>query len=101
GAAALLAEARPDLDASGLRGALVTSARRGSAGEEPGLVSPAAASAVELVAEPSALALPALVGKKRGASGSVTLRNVSRRVLGVPLPPGAGRGRARGRAHPD
>jgi hypothetical protein len=89
GAAALLAEARPDLDAAGLRGALVTSARRGSAGEEPGLVSPAAASAVELVAEPSALALPALVGKKRGSSGSVTLRNVSRRVLVVRLQPGA------------
>ena len=89
GAAALLAEARPDLDAAGLRGALVTSARRDGAGDEPGLVSPAAASAVELVAEPSALALPALVGKTRVASASVTLRNVSRRVLVVRLQPGA------------
>src|SRR4029078_2615471 len=42
GAAALLAEARPDLDAAGLRGALVTSARRDGAGGEPGRVSPAA-----------------------------------------------------------
>jgi subtilisin family serine protease len=89
GAAALLAEARPDLDASGLRGALVTSARRDNAGAEPGIVSPAAASAVELMAEPPVLGLPALVGKRRGSSASVTLRNVSRRVLVVRLQPGA------------
>ena len=40
GAAALLAEARPDLDAAGLRGALVASARRTTGGTEPGIVDP-------------------------------------------------------------
>ena len=101
GAAALLAEARPDLDAAGLRGALVTSARRESGGAEPGLVSPAAASAVELVADPPVLALPALVGKKRGSSGRVTLRNVSRRVLVVRLQPGAAAAGVTVRARPE
>jgi len=89
GAAALLAEARPDLDAAGLRGALITSARRVGAGVAPGLVSPAAASAVELVADPPVLALPALVGEARSVSRHVMLRNVSRRVLVVRLQPGA------------
>ncbi len=89
GSAALLADARPDLDAAGLRGALVTSARREGGGAEPGLVSPGAASAAELVADPPVLGLPALVGKRRGSSGRVTLRNVSRRVLVVRLQPGA------------
>lgn len=89
GSATLLAEARPDLDAAGLRGALVTSARHDGGGDEPGVVSPAAASAVELVADPPALSLPALVGDGRGSSGQVMLRNVSRRTLVVRLQPGA------------
>src|SRR6187551_984884 len=89
GAAALLADARPDLDAGGLRGALVAASRRGAGGSSVGVVNPEGASAVELVAEPSALALPALVGKRRVASASVTLRNVSRRVLVIRLQPGA------------
>jgi hypothetical protein len=89
GAAAVLAEARPDLDAAGLRGALVTSAQRQTGGVGPGLVSPAAASAVELVADPPVLALPALVGAKRGSSKTIVLRNVSRRPLAVRLQPGA------------
>src|SRR6187551_4074318 len=89
GAAALLADARPDLDAAGLRSALVAASRRDSGGTSLGLVNPEGASAVELVAEPSALALPALVGKRRVASASVTLRNVSRRVLVIRLQPGA------------
>src|SRR4029079_19181940 len=52
GAAALLAEARPDLDAAGLRGALVTSARRTTGGTEPGSVDPAAGSAAALDSTP-------------------------------------------------
>jgi len=88
GAAALLAEARPDLDAAGLRGALVASARH-TGGGEPGIVNPTGASAVELVADPPVLALPALVGAARGSSGQVTLRNVSRRALVVRLRSGA------------
>jgi len=85
GAAALLAQARPDLDAAGLRGALVTSARRPPGSSGPGLVDPAAASAVELVADPPVLALPALHEGKRSTAGTVTLRNVSQRVLHVRL----------------
>ena len=81
GSAALLAEARPDLDAAGLRGALVASARRGASSVDPGVVSPTAASAVELMADPPVMALGALVGKSGKTSGHVMLRNVSRRVL--------------------
>lgn len=89
GAAALLAQARPDLDAGGLRGALVASARRVPGSAELGLVDPSAASAVELVADPPAVALPALVDGKHATTGPVTLRNVSRRVLDVRLRPAA------------
>jgi minor extracellular serine protease Vpr len=89
GSAALLAQARPDLDAAGLRSALVATARRGVGGEEPGLVNPAGASAVELVADPPIVALGALVGKRNETSGRFTLRNVSRRPLVVRLRPGA------------
>ncbi len=101
GAAALLAEARPDLDASGLRGALVASARRTTGGTEPGVVNPAAASAAELVADPPVVALPALVGTKRGVTASVTIRNVSRRVLAVRLQPGATTAGVAVRTRPD
>ena len=50
GAAALLAQARPDLDAAGLKQALVATARR-SGGASVGTVDPSAAAAVELVAD--------------------------------------------------
>jgi hypothetical protein len=101
GAAALLAEARPDLDASGLRGALVASARRTTGGTEPGIVDPAAASAAELVADPPVAALPALVGKRRAGVAHVTLRNVSRRVLVVRLQTGAATAGVAVRTRPD
>ncbi len=87
GAAALLADARPDLDAGGLRATLVASSRRGAGGV--GLVSPEAASAVELVADPPAVGLGALHDGSRRISGQVVLRNVSRRPLSVRLRPGA------------
>ena len=89
GAAALLAQARPDLDASGLRGALAATARRGVAGADPGVVDPAAASSAELVADPPAATLRALRDARRATFGRVTLRNVSRRILVVRLRPGA------------
>jgi hypothetical protein len=89
GSAALLAQARPDLDAAGLRSALVASGRRGVGGAEPGIVDPAAASAVELVADPPVAALGALIDARRTTGGRVTLRNVSRRVLVVRLRQGA------------
>jgi hypothetical protein len=89
GAAALLAQARPDLDAAGLRSALVATARRGAGTLGPGTVDPAAASSVELVADPPIAALGALVGKGAATTGRIRLRNVSRRPLVVDLRPGA------------
>ena len=84
GAAALLADARPDLDAGGLRGALVATVRRvGGAGT--GNLDLAAASAVELVADPPVAALGALDAAGTPATGTVMLRNVSRRPLVVRL----------------
>ena len=80
GAAALLAQARPDLDAAGLKQALVASARRRGGGAS-GLVDPSAAAARSLSPSrrrwASALARP----RTRPSRGSVTLRNVSRRAL--------------------
>ena len=89
GAAALLADARPDLDAGALRGALVATARRGVSGAGTGLVDLEAATAVELVADPPVAALGALVAAGTPAMGTVRLRNVSRRPLAVRLRQGA------------
>ncbi|HWO80170.1 S8 family serine peptidase [Gaiella sp.] len=89
GSAALLAQARPDLDAAGLRSALVATARRRAGALGPGIVDPAGASSVELVADPPIVALRALVGKRSQTTGRVLLRNVSRRPLVVELRPGA------------
>ncbi len=89
GAAALLADARPDLDAGGLRGALVASAQGGAGGSGTGMVDPEGASAVELVADPPVVALGALLASPGDAEGDVILRNVSRRPLAVRLGPGA------------
>jgi hypothetical protein len=88
GAAVLLADARPDLDAAGLRAALVGTGRRGSGGSAVGLVNPQGASAAELVADPPVVSLGALAGKGT-ARGRLTLRNVSRRSLRVRLRPAA------------
>jgi hypothetical protein len=89
GAAALLAQARPDLDAAGLRSALVATARRRAGALGPGIVDPAGASSVELVADPPIAPLGALFGKRSETTGRVLLRNVSRRPLVVELRPGA------------
>jgi subtilisin family serine protease len=77
GAAALLAQARPDLDASALRGALVGTAQTG------GLLDLGAAAAAEVVAEPPSLPLgqaarPGWSGTKR-----FVVRNLSPRRLRV------------------
>ena len=101
GAAALLAQARPDLDGSGLRGALVAGARRSTAGADPGLVDAAAASAVELVAEPPVAALGAITEARPEARGRVLVRNVSRRVLVVRLSRGAAAAGVTVRARPE
>jgi hypothetical protein len=90
GAAALLADARPDLDAAGLRGALVAATRRGAGGSAVGLVNPEGASAVELIADPPTVTLGALPKARSTATGELTLRNVTRRPLVVRLRVGAG-----------
>ncbi len=89
GAVALLADARPDLDAGALRGALVATARRGVSGAGTGLVDLEAASAAELVADPPVVALGALIRPRRPVTGTITLRNVSQRRLVVRLRRGA------------
>jgi subtilisin family serine protease len=77
GAAVLLAQARPELDAAALRGALV-----GTATPE-GLLDLGAASAVEVVADPATLSLGEAT--KRGWSGTArfVVRNLSPRRLRV------------------
>ena len=72
GAAALVADARPDLDAAGLRGALVTTARLGRGGSEARLADPLAASSVELVADPPVVPLGAIHRGRRALSARVT-----------------------------
>jgi subtilisin family serine protease len=77
GAAALLAQARPQLDAAALKGALVGTATT------DGLLDLGAASAAELVAEPTSLALGE--AERRGWSGTehFDVRNLSSRRLRV------------------
>jgi subtilisin family serine protease len=77
GAAALLAQTRPELDAAALKGALIGTATRG------GLLDLGAASAVEVVAEPATLALGH--AGQRGWSGAerLVVRNLSPRRLRV------------------
>ncbi len=88
GAAALLAEARPDLDAAGLKAALVAAAHRSGA-RAGALVDPAAAAAVELVADPPLVGLGAAFAAGTTIEREVRLRNVSRRALDVTIEPGS------------
>lgn len=87
GAAALLAQARPDLDAAGLAAALVASARR-SGGSAAGAVDPSGAAAVELVADPPAVGLGIALAENADVHRVVRLRNVSRRPLELTIEPG-------------
>ena len=87
GAAALLAQARPELDAAALKAALVASAHR-AGGLAAGLVDPAAAAAVELVAEPSLVGLGSARAEGATVTRRVTLRNLSRRALEITIQPG-------------
>jgi hypothetical protein len=86
GAAALLAQARPQLDARSLKSLLVGHARRTG---EPvtaagtGVVDVAAASAGELAAQPAALAFGAWTGKSWTSTQTIELRNVTTRRLRV------------------
>jgi minor extracellular serine protease Vpr len=88
GAAVLLAQARPNLDAAGLKQALVASSRR-APGSGIGLVDPSGAAAVELVADPPSVALGVALAEGETLVRPVTLRNVSTRPLEVAIEPGA------------
>jgi hypothetical protein len=91
GAAALVAEARPDLSARDLKSALVGSGGRLKRGNLPvpataqggGLVDPAHAATAELAVEPSTLAFGRSQGAGWNTGQSVTVRNVSSRPLSV------------------
>lgn len=88
GAAALLAQARPNLDAPTLKSLLVGYAR---AADDPvttagaGLLDVGAAAAAEVSAQPASLALGAWTGKKWHATRTLTLRNASTRWLRIAL----------------
>jgi len=105
GGAALLAEARPGLDARALASALVAGARplagESQAAQGAGLVDATRAALVELVAEPATLALGRL--RPRGAPATVTLvlRNVSDRPIRARLSAEVAEGTAAPRIEPD
>jgi hypothetical protein len=98
GAAALLAQARPDLDAAALRGILAGYGRPFAEGsvttEGTGLVDVGAAAAAEVVADPTSLAFGPAAGKNWRSEQRLTIRNVSTRRLRlhVTLPPAGGAG---------
>ena len=83
--AALLAQARPDLDARALRGALVGTAAPLDGARRLDL---GAAAAVEAIAEPASL--PLGHANRRGWQGTArfTVRNVSQRPLGIAVSTG-------------
>jgi hypothetical protein len=86
GAAALVAQARPELGPRELRAVLVGSAsplgeavtRQGA-----GLVDPAAAAKAKLVVEPATLAFGRASDKDWSTSRTITVRNVSRQALEI------------------
>jgi hypothetical protein len=84
GAAALLAQARPQLDARSLKSLLVGNARRTS---EPittagaGFVDVASASAGEVAASPASLAFGAWTGPRWTSTQTLTVKNVTTRRL--------------------
>jgi hypothetical protein len=91
GAAALVAEARPDLSARDLRSALVGSGgrlRRGNLSlpattQGGGLVDPTHAATAEIAVEPATLAFGRAEGSGWNTTRPVTVRNVSSRPLAI------------------
>ncbi|MFN2471078.1 MAG: S8 family serine peptidase [Gaiellaceae bacterium] len=86
-AAALLADARPDLDATALKGVLVGSARRldgePRTAQGAGVLDVGAAAAAELAADPATLAFDRSSRGTWKESQALTVRNVSTRVVRV------------------
>jgi subtilisin family serine protease len=89
GAAALLAQARPDLDAAALKDALVQSGLRSGNADRgaPGRVDVAAAASTEVVADPATLALGSAFANRSQVGDTLTLRNVSQRRLDLTFDP--------------
>jgi hypothetical protein len=89
GAAALLAQARPDLGAEALKAALVQTGLRPTLGDRgaPGTVDVASAVATEIAADPATLALGSMFAHGDPAGAPLTLTNVSRRWLDITLDP--------------
>jgi subtilisin family serine protease len=84
GAAALVAQARPELDARALKAVLVGSAARlgqGVVREGAGLLDAKAASTAPAAVEPSALAFGRATDKAWSDSRTIAVTNVSRQVL--------------------
>jgi subtilisin family serine protease len=86
GAAALVEQARPELDARALRSVLIGSAKplgEASTREGAGLVDAAAAADAQLAAEPSSLAFGRGGAEAWSNSRTITVTNVSQRTLDV------------------
>jgi hypothetical protein len=87
GAAALLAQARPELDAAALKGALVGTAVPVAAGslaaQGAGVLDPAAASAAEVIADPAAISFGAADKAGWRSVRRIVVRNVSSRRVAV------------------
>lgn len=87
GAAAALAQVRPELDAAALKGALVGTSVPGAGGSRAaqgaGAVQPAAGAAAEVVAEPATVRFGSADEAGWKAVRRIAVRNVSSRVLTV------------------
>jgi subtilisin family serine protease len=85
GAAALVVQARPGLDAGALRGVLVAGARPvpGATAIAAGVVDPGTAASIELVADPPTVGLGAALENGDSFERTVRLANVSGRPLAV------------------
>jgi hypothetical protein len=92
GIAALVAQARPELDAEALKGVLVgtSAARPGSsaAAQKTGFLDPGAASAAEVAAGPAAVAFGAADRPGWRSVRTIVVRNVSTRRLVLGIDPG-------------
>jgi subtilase family protein len=86
-AAALIAEARPDLDAGGLAGLLAESARpipgEPVTSQGAGMVDAGAAAAGEIAVEPWSLAFGRASGPRWHAQETLLVRNLSTRPVGI------------------
>jgi subtilisin family serine protease len=86
GAAALVKEARPQLDAGALRAVLVGSAKplgEASTREGAGIVDVSAAAEAQLAVEPSSVAFGRGSARQWSSSRTITVTNVSQRTLEV------------------